>query len=1555
MIHSRKRKSSVLDKPKDGGALSDEELQLPPLTAYKTTSRTTIFSPVNTILSPGAKSLFKQLNLVSTRTPDSVVANCLGIPLTSSPNFLHPPLPLKPVTDADFVDLTTSFSESEPSTFISEVLSSLFNNDDVSIRKYITYLQNYFSSLGISHLFPVQSKSLFFKGRFGTAQKGSSLILDAPTSAGKSLVAYLLIVNRFLTQSRDHGNRILFLVPLISLAQQHYHSLSFILQPLGIKVICLHRNSATKGRFIKKSSNIVVICTYELGHSLVNSWITEDNCNSLSMIIIDEMHMLFSNRGVLLELILSKINFLQRSLKISPQIFGMSATLCGRGSQISSWLRADLMSSDFRPVSINYDCIATSDVSSTISHHLELNHRVLIFVQSRKETSEWAKKVSKSLPNYEPIISDGLSTPLSLISALKEAGQGNSELFSIISKGVAFHHALLDEDQKILIEQSFKDGGLRLLISTSTLAQGVNLPADVVIVFFRPNSVDASHLQQCSGRCGRLGYSKQGFVYGATANVTSSIKKTFLDSIRDQSIVAESQLTSIPSLCQLLLDGLCTALATSISELSIFSKSTLAFRLVNKNIFTNNIVQAMNFLEVNKFVTIKDSSNQSNLIYEPSPLGFAAYKVGIGPVESLTLKYTLETIISRGLSLNSELSVLQLIVPDYWFFKRIPLSSFLFDHVIDYLSQLESTIDWSRLFNGINFRSLRRYVNTVEKWEFFGPTLFQDDVNFDRSSKVPEVILRIKSLEILKLFCSYFNSMICNWMISGMKSFGEILKFLNFDLLNELKNVDPNISDFSIFPGDLEEFSRNLNRRTKMMLQFTFDNDYLNAILKILYPKIQFGVPTHLLPLMKLEHCTSRIAKILYENSVKTVADVAIIPPKNLIGILKKAKILIDDVTKVSQLLIEDAKSLIKSPQESDLPDVDIELYAQSNTCHFYDKTNFSAFFEKWSSASTFSISFDCLSDSCHVAVAVTLPNEFGVFEFHCGLVKLLSSYTDPEEYSNSLLFLEKMMTSSAHKMIGINLFLSCSVDNMTNSCLFFDVLKSYSQKYFENSIENFYSNFPYDLVMISSVFKSSKITVQNSKISLDFLINKHRILSNYRQIMTFNQSDLVKRSCILLSLFNKMIGDVVEFNCRELVDTDCHLLSLFSLQVDSNLYLDNEKLNFTINFLNNIISEASNYFTNRTKKECVSVEISKFVMEISGHDGLTSLDHLIGFERKLIEVDDLSNVDVIRSIIALKSSTALLEYCNTLPKSNSKFSPLILSLNFTDHICGRIHTINPNLQATPKKRNFNFNGKNFEINCRDFILCESNNSLISLDFKQIELRLIAHLAMVDAENCTNEELFVVKKHNAFQFISCFLTGDDVFESIRSKWRQERAHFDVSRDTVKRLIYAIIYGMGMERLSLELGVDVTQAESIKNDFLKMFPAVDDVLSSTLEFANVHGFILSILSRKFECSAIEGANRLLNFRVQSSAAEIFKCSVISAFETVKILSQKFGSKIKILLPIHDELIIQCPTQFVKEIAIEISNVMANIGSKFRLNIPLVVSYKISENGRWSGLS
>ena len=249
----------------------------------------------------------------------------------------------------------------------------------------------------------------------------------------------------------------------------------------------------------------------------------------------------------------------------------------------------------------------------------------------------------------------------------------------------------------------------------------------------------------------------------------------------------------------------------------------------------------------------------------------------------------------------------------------------------------------------------------------------------------------------------------------------------------------------------------------------------------------------------------------------------------------------------------------------------------------------------------------------------------------------------------------------------------------------------------------------------------------------------------------------------------------------------------------------------------------------------------------------------------------------------------------------------------------GRLSSKNPNLQNIPVKT---AQGRRIR---RGFIAKE-NHLLVSLDYSQIELRLLAHFSEDEA------------------MIEAFLKDADIhLETAKKIFGEDMAQ--EKRAIAKSINFGLIYGMGPKKLSETLKITFQEAKTYIRNYFTSFPTVKEFLKNQEEFILENGYSKTLLGRmrKFDFEGVQEYQKAaflregINAIFQGSAADIIKMAMNAI--------TKANLESKLLLQVHDELIFEAPKEIAKKESEEIAKIMENITT---LKVPLKCTISIGEN-------
>ena len=378
---------------------------------------------------------------------------------------------------------------------------------------------------GIAELYPPQEEAIQAR-----VLEDKNLVLATPTASGKTLIAELCSLKHIL----ERNGKVIYLTPLRALANEKFDEFKKYtsIRKAGGKRVSV---GISTGDFDSNDPWLerydVIITTNEKADSLLRhrtKWIED-----ISLIVADEVHLLNeAKRGPTLEVVLARL------MQINPemQILALSATI-NNVEEIAAWLKASYVITEWRPVTLKEGVLLHEEIqykdgdarkiekktrNTTINlvlNTVKTGGQALVFASTRKNSVTWAKKISEHT-------SEALSKPIrrtltheaEKILSAGERTRISESLAGLVKCGTAFHHAGLAGAHRRLIEDLFRQGKIKVLTATPTLAFGVNLPARTVVVQdyrrWEPSygyyPISVLEYKQMAGRAGRPKYDKIG-------------------------------------------------------------------------------------------------------------------------------------------------------------------------------------------------------------------------------------------------------------------------------------------------------------------------------------------------------------------------------------------------------------------------------------------------------------------------------------------------------------------------------------------------------------------------------------------------------------------------------------------------------------------------------------------------------------------------------------------------------------------------------------------------------------------------------------------------------------------------------------------------------------------------------------------------------------------------------------------------------------------------------------------------------------------------------------
>jgi len=294
------------------------------------------------------------------------------------------------------------------------------------------------------------------------------------------------------------------------------------------------------------------------------------------------------------------------------------------------------------------------------------------------------------------------------------------------------------------------------------------------------------------------------------------------------------------------------------------------------------------------------------------------------------------------------------------------------------------------------------------------------------------------------------------------------------------------------------------------------------------------------------------------------------------------------------------------------------------------------------------------------------------------------------------------------------------------------------------------------------------------------------------------------------------------------------------------------------------------------------------------------------------------------RQIAKLKST-----YIDAFPKlMNPATNRIHASFNQCGAETGRLSSNNPNLQNIPVRTKL---GREVR---RSFIALNKDDVLLSADYSQIELRILAHLAQDE------------------RLIKAFKDGEDIHAYTAGLIFDvdEKKVDDQMRNSAKRVNFGIIYGISAFGLAKDLGVPQAEAQDFIDRYFLRYPRVKAFMDASIAKAQETGYVTTILNRRRYIPEIKSKNiglrqfaerQAINTPVQGSAADLMKLAIINIH--AELLKKELRSRM--IITVHDELVFNVAPAEIKVMTDLVQEQMEHV---WKLSVPITVSIKAGKN-------
>lgn len=300
----------------------------------------------------------------------------------------------------------------------------------------------------------------------------------------------------------------------------------------------------------------------------------------------------------------------------------------------------------------------------------------------------------------------------------------------------------------------------------------------------------------------------------------------------------------------------------------------------------------------------------------------------------------------------------------------------------------------------------------------------------------------------------------------------------------------------------------------------------------------------------------------------------------------------------------------------------------------------------------------------------------------------------------------------------------------------------------------------------------------------------------------------------------------------------------------------------------------------------------------------------------------------IVEKVLAYRQYAKLRStYVEGLGKELAPDGRIHTNFQMTATATGRLSSAEPNLQNIPTRTELG-------SELRRMFVPKEGWVLVDADYSQIELRLLAHIA----------------GDTAMQ--NAFAAGEDIHTATAMQVFGVRAEqvTPLMRRSAKAVNFGIVYGISAFSLSKDIGVSVAEAKAYIESYFATFPAVKRYMQTVVEQAKADGFVQTLYHRRRMLPELKASNFntrsfgervALNMPIQGTAADLMKMAMVRVHGRL----QKEGLQAKLLLQVHDELILECPPEERETVCALLTEEMQSVAS---LSVPLVAEAHWGEN-------
>nr|KYP53975.1 hypothetical protein KK1_000141 [Cajanus cajan] len=1309
------------------------------------------------------------------------------------------------------------------------------------------------------------------------------------------------------------------------------------------------------------------------------------------------------------------------------QIVGMSATMPNVAA-VADWLQAALYQTEFRPVPLEeYIKVGNSiynksmELSRTISkvadiggkdpdHVVELcnevvqeGQSVLIFCSSRKGCESTARHIAKFLKSFTVDVNDNDCEFADITSAINSLGKCPAGLDPILEEtlpsGVAFHHAGLTVEEREIVETCYRKGLVRVLTATSTLAAGVNLPARRVI-FRQPrigcDFLDGTRYKQMAGRAGRTGIDTKG--ESILICKPEEIKKV-TGLLNESCPPLHSCLSEdINGMTHAILEVVAGAIVQTASDINRYVRCTLLNSTRPFLDVVKSAQESLRWLCQRKFL----EWNEDTKLYSTTPLGRAAFGSSLCPEESLIVLADLSRA-REGFVLASDLHLVYLVTPINVDVE--PDWELYYEHFVK-LSALDQSVG-NRV--GVTEPFLMHMAH--------GAPLRGSNKSRDNTRSLYNK--RRNQLGVSNATVNYDDQ--------TLRVCRRFYVALILSLLVQETPVGEVCAAFKVARGMVQALQENAGRFASMVAVFCERLGWhdLEGLVAKFQNRVSFGVRAEIVELTTIPYVKGSRARALYKAGLRTPLAIAEASIPELakalfesslwateegsakrsfqFGVAKKIK---NGARKIVLDKAEEARNAAFSAFKSlgyDVPQFAPPILSTAARDSIRQEAG-----------STSGSETTDTSPSFVDANGINNSNKFALNKEREDLIKLSvnGALASVEGKSSSgMIYVTALSVqlqkpndkSGAHdgQKGPIN-----AVSSPGGLDSFLDLWDTMPEFYFDihymKRLE-LHSVAPFEIHGIAVCWENSPVYYIN--LPRDILLSDNRkdgclsmsACNEVKKRLSSEDAAVANQSG---RWRNQMRRAAHNGCCRRVAQTRALCSVLWKLLVSEELV---EVLMGIEIPLVNVLADMELWGIGVDLERCIQARkllvkrLKHLEKEAYKLAGITFSLHMpadiakVLYEHLKLPIPDVRNkgkqhpstgkhcLDALRHehpiVPVIKEHRTMSKLLNSTLGSICSLARLSVSTQkYTLHghwlqtstATGRLSMEEPNLQCVEHTVDFKMKEEENEgdadesycrINARDFFVPTQDNwLLLTADYSQIELRLMAHFS---------------KDSSLVELLS--KPDGDVFTMIAARWTRcpEVSVGSQEREQTKKMVYGILYGMGVNSLAEQLDCTSDEAAEKITDFKSSFPGVASWLREAVASCRSKGYVETLKGRKRFLSKIKlgsstekskAQRQAVNSICQGSAADIIKIAMIRIYSAIvagydsldssSSVAAKFHmlkDRCRILLQVHDELVLEVDPSVINEAALLLQTSMENAVS---LLVPLTVKLKVGRT--WGSL-